>query len=113
MDVSFSVHDIGPGCWAIDDAGRTVAYVASQGYVDWLLKSPLEDGPRLGALRKETHLCCTLGLKLLLFPPSLCAMLLDKRWEILDSGRRISLSGTSRSEGWTVRDCHRGDSLHR
>jgi hypothetical protein len=97
MNVAFTVEDIGPGCWAINDSGRTVAYVTSQGYVDWLLKSPLEDGPRLTALRKETHLCYTLGLKLLLFPPHLCETLVDKTWETLDGGRRLRLTGTSRS----------------
>ena len=98
MNVSFTIEDIGTGCWAINDAGRTVAYVTSQGYVDWLLKSPLQDGPRLKALRKETHLCHTLGLKLLLFPPHLCETLLDKRWELLDGGRRLRLTGASRSQ---------------
>jgi hypothetical protein len=98
MDVKFTVEDIGSGCWAINDAGRSVAYVTSQGYVDWLLKSPLENGPRLTALLKETHLCYTLGLKLLLFPPHLCETLVDKRWELLDGGRRLRLTGTSRAE---------------
>jgi hypothetical protein len=98
MNTLFKVEVIGPDCWAINDAGRTVAYVTSQGYVDWLLKSPLQDGPRLTELRKETHLCYTLGLKLLLFPPHLCETLLDKRWELLDGGRRLRLTGTSRSE---------------
>jgi len=96
--VSFTVEDIGSGCWAINDAGRSVAYVTSQGYVDWLLKSPLEDGPRLTALRKETHLCYTLGLKLLLFPPHPCEALVEKRWELLDGGRRLRLTGISRAE---------------
>ncbi len=97
-EILFKVEDIGPGCWAINDSGRTVAYVTSQGYIDWLLKSPMEDGPQLKSLRKETHLCYTLGLKLLLFPPHLCEKVLDKRWELLDGGKRIRLVGTSQSQ---------------
>jgi len=97
MKVLFAVTDIGPGCWAINDAGRTVAYVTSQGYVDWLLQSPTQPGPLFQALRKETHLEYTLGLKLLLFPPHLCETILSKRWELLDGGRRIRLTAESRA----------------
>lgn len=97
MSVKFSVEDIGAGCWTINDAGKTVAYVTSQGYVDWLLKSPSQEGPKLTSLRKETHLEYTLGLKLVLAPPDLGLALVDKRWELLEEGRRVKLTGVSKS----------------
>lgn len=104
-EISFKVEDIGPGCWAVNDGGRTVAYVTSQGYIDWLLKSPLDDGPKLESLKKETHLSYTLGLKLLLFPPDLCDGLVSKQYEILDGGARIRLSGTCRSKDGKFETC--------
>ncbi len=97
-EISFTVEDIGPGCWAVNDGGRTAAYVTSQGYIDWLLKSPLDDGPRLTSLKKETHLSYTLGLKLLLFPPHLCEKIVGKKYEIMDGGARLRLSAVSRSK---------------
>jgi len=36
----------------------------SQGYIDWFLKSPLQDGSLLTSIKKETHLSYTLGFKI-------------------------------------------------
>ena len=62
--MTFTVRSINLNCSAIDNAaGRTVAFVTPQGYVDWLLRSPQESGERLAAVDKETHLGSVRGLK--------------------------------------------------
>lgn len=60
----FTVRIINLDCTAIDDAaGRTVAYVTPQGWVDWLLREPDQPGAHLESIDKETHLGNVRGLK--------------------------------------------------
>ena len=66
----FSVAAIGNGCFTINDHGRTVALITRQGYIDWLLRSPMEEGPLVESIAKETHLSYTLGLKMELICPN-------------------------------------------
>lgn len=80
----FELASIGDNCYVVNDRGRTVAIVTSQGYIDWLLVSPLQDGQLLTSIRKETHLSYTLGLKLLLTCP-----------QVSPSGRGTDLTGLS------------------
>ncbi len=95
---AFAVADLGQDCFAINDRGRTVAYVTSQGYVDWLLQHVDEDGPQLTSLRKETHLCYTLGLKLLLHMPHFCETMEEIGYEREQDGAAIVLRGRASSE---------------
>jgi len=60
----FEVVPLGNQCYTINDNGRTVATISSQGFIDWLLHSPLQPGPLVTEIIKETHLCYTLGLKM-------------------------------------------------
>ncbi len=89
----FDVVPIGGNCYTINDHSRTVAIVTSQGYIDWLLKSPLQPGRLLTAIRKETHLSYTLGLKLLLITPTPATQLQSFRWEKADGGSVLILRG--------------------
>jgi len=50
-------------------AARSPSFT-SQGYIDWFLKSPLQDGSLLTSIKKETHLSYTLGFKILLITPT-------------------------------------------
>jgi len=60
----FEFVSIGNDCYLINDGPRTVAIVTSQGFIDWLLSSPMQEGPLLTSIRKETHLSYTLGFKM-------------------------------------------------
>lgn len=60
----FSHRELPGNCHAIDDGDKTVAIVSGQGAVDWLLRSPRDEGPRVERIAKETHLDYTLGVKL-------------------------------------------------
>lgn len=89
----FEISDIGKNCYAINDQGRTVAFITSQGYVDWLLKSPLQDGPLLTSIKKETHLSYTLGLKLLLITPTPSTELRRHDYAVGPGGSSVILKG--------------------
>ncbi len=84
-------------CFAINDGNRTVALVSPQGYIDWLLASPDDDGPLLREVYCEPHLCHVMGLKLLLHLPHLTEVMTDLQSEILDGGRQVRLVGRSRA----------------
>jgi len=84
----FVIREIGPAIFAIDDRDRTVATISSHGDIDWLLRSPLQDGPQLDAVRKETHLAYTLGLKLHLTTPTPATILKKLDWTI-DAGQAV------------------------
>ena len=90
---AFEIEDIGKDCYTINDRGRTVAIVTSQGYIDWLLKSPLQDGPLLTSIKKETHLSYTLGLKLLLVTPTPGTTLKRRHYEVGSGGATVILKG--------------------
>jgi len=95
---AFEVVPIGGNCHTINDHGKTVAIVTSQGYIDWLLKSPMQEGPLLKSIRKETHLSYTLGLKLLLITPTPATLLRSFRCETADSGSVVILHGEGETE---------------
>jgi len=100
---SFELVDIGDDCYTINDQGRTVAIVTSQGYIDWLLRSPMEDGPLLTSIRKETHLSYTLGLKLELITPTPPTRLKQLSHRIEADGARLVLIGEGETEDGTFR----------
>ena len=89
----FEIVDVGANCYTINDGKRTVALISSQGYIDWLLKSPMQDGPVVSHIRKETHLSYTRGFKLLLITPNPPTLLTGFSYEIEDDGRQITLTG--------------------
>lgn len=93
----FEVEPIAQDCWLIHDRGRTVATVSSQGYIDWLLRSPMEPGPRLTRLRKEAHLSYVLGLKLQLAPPHPGCEMAGKSFEPLEDASALRIIGDSRT----------------
>ena len=89
----FEIADVGKNCYTINDHGRTVAIITSQGYIDWLLKSPMQDGPLLASIRKETHLSYTLGLKLLLITPTPATLLQTFTYRVQSGGQVLTLVG--------------------
>ena len=89
----FEIADIGNNCYTINDRNRTVAIITSQGYIDWLLKSPMQDGPLIAEIRKETHLSYTLGLKLLLITPTPATVLKGFSYRVQNGGSQLVLSG--------------------
>ena len=94
--MKFLVRSINLKCQAIDDAdGKTVAFVTSQGYVDWLLRSPLEPGERLAEIDKERHLGNVRGLKFNLHLPHCCEQMTGIRVEVAESGDRVIVVGLS------------------
>ena len=89
----FQVADIGKGCHTVNDRGRTVAIVTSQGYIDWLLQSPLARGGLVRSIPKETHLSYVLGLKLMLTTPTPETWLRELSHRIEEDGARLVLCG--------------------
>lgn len=83
------------GCYAINRGPNTVAIISSQGYIDWLLKTPRQKGPRIEKVEKEPHLCHVLGYKLLLITctPGTTLQSHDYRVE----GDRVVLVGNGKS----------------
>lgn len=96
-NTSFSISDLGNDCHTINDAGRTVALITSQGYIDWLRKSPQEPGELITKIAKETHLCYTIGLKIMLITPTPATELEHFSYQITENGQRIILTGEGRS----------------
>jgi len=94
----FELEPIGGECFTINDRGRTVAIITSQGYVDWLLKSPMQAGPLVSSIRKETHLSYTLGLKLELRTPAPATRLEHLSHSVEDGGARLVLNGQSEAD---------------
>lgn len=68
---SFEVHPVNNGGHVINDRGKTVALVTRHGYVDWLLRSPDEEGECVDHIHKDTHLSYIRGLKFTLYVPYL------------------------------------------
>lgn len=93
----FEIVSVGGKCYTINDGGRTVALVSSQGYIDWLLRSPMEPGALVTSIRKETHLCYTLGLKLLLTTPNPGSELTAFAYALEDGGTRLKLTGQAKT----------------
>ncbi len=98
MRPEFEVIAVGNNCYTINERGRTVALVSSQGYIDWLLPSPADAGPLLSEIRKETHMCYTLGFKLLLVTITPATLLKDFSYRIEEDGARVVLTGYAETE---------------
>jgi len=90
------------GGYAINDRGHTVALVTQGDYVDWLLLSPLQDGPLIDTIHKDTHLSYTLGYKFVLHCPYIRCSGEESRkgtemtrfdYRIEEGGKRLVLIG--------------------
>lgn len=90
------------GGYAINDRGRTVALITQGDYVDWLLISPLQDGPLVDTIHKDTHLSYVLGYKFVLHCPYIRCAGVESRdgthltrfdYRIEDEGQRVILIG--------------------
>jgi len=90
------------GGYAINDGGRTVALGTQGDYVDWLLISPLQDGPLIDTIHKDTHLSYTLGYKFVLHCPYIRCAGAESRtgteitrfdYRIEEGGKRLVLIG--------------------
>jgi hypothetical protein len=87
----FEVVCVEGGRVAINDRGRTVAIVTRQGYIDWLLRTPAQEGPLIDVILKGTHLSYTMGVKLEL----ICASVGDgSGTELANFSYRIEEEGT-------------------
>ena len=96
--IKFSFTPIGDGCHVLNERDRTVAIITSQGYIDWILRCPAADGPLLHNIRKETHLCYVLGLKIQLAMPHLTdARMTGFRAVIGEDGKTATLIGEAAS----------------
>jgi hypothetical protein len=98
MNIEFDVIHLGENCYVVNDRGRTVATISSQGYIDWLLRSPMQEGPLVKSIRKETHMCYTRGLKILLVTPTPKTRLCELSYDVEKEGTCVALRGRGRSE---------------
>jgi hypothetical protein len=89
----FQVVPVGNNCYTINDHGRTVALITSQGYIDWLLRSMDTPGELITEIVKETHLCYVLGLKILLITPSPATEITDFSYQVDADGETVTLRG--------------------
>jgi len=96
-NVKFEVDSLGNDCYAINDRGRTVATVSGQGFVDWILRSPMQDGERIQTIKKETHMGYVLGLKFELAMPNGVTHMGKLGWNIEQEGKRLVLTADSAS----------------
>ncbi len=94
----FHTAEINLDCRTLNDHGKTVAYVSPQGYVDWLLTAPDDDGEILDAVRIEPHLCWVLGTKFNLHLPHLCEEQDEVAIEVTDGGTAAVFTGKSHSK---------------
>jgi len=99
----FEVVELGENRWIINDRGRTVATVTNQGGIDWLLKSPMDDGPLITKIEKDCHLANTVGLRLAAFvPPSMRAVggsMQPLEWRLENPSRLWLRSGVGSDDG--------------
>ena len=99
----FEIVKLNPeGGYAINDYGRTVALVTQGDYVDWLLLSPLQDGPLIDTIHKDTHLSYVQGYKFVLHCPYIrCAGEESRKgtaitrfdYRVEEGGKRLVLIG--------------------
>jgi len=52
MEPKFQVVSVGDGQYTINESGRTVAIVTSQGFVDWIIYKPNQPGELITKLYK-------------------------------------------------------------
>ena len=102
----FTTEQINFGCFAINDGDRTVAVVTPQGYIDWVLVSPADEGSRIREVPCPTHLCYVMGLKMLLHLPHICDARTDVKCEIAPNGETLRLTGDSRDAAGLWRGHH-------
>ena len=93
----FEIAAINLDSHALNDHGRTVAVISPQGYVDWLLRTPDEDGPLLSSIKIEPHLSYVMGLKFNLYLPELTETMAGTSFEILAGGEQALISAVSKS----------------
>ena len=94
----FEVAAIGENFYAVNDHGRTVATIGNRGYIDWILRSPLQDGPLLKSMTKETHLYNTRGLYFRLVTLQPNTLLMKFGYRLKDDGAVLVLSGHGESQ---------------
>jgi len=94
----FEVIPVNDGCHVVNDGGKTIALVSSQGSIDWLIRSPIEPGHRISHIEKETHLSYVQGLKIDLVPPHPHLLLRQFDYQLAEDGSTVTLIGDSRSE---------------
>jgi len=85
-DVKFELISLPGDRYIINDRGRTVALISFEGAVDWLLKSPMDQGPLFTKIVKDQHLAYTQGLRLCLTPPSTGGALMKTFTHRLEDG---------------------------
>jgi len=99
----FEMVDLGHNRWVINDHGRTVATVTNQGGIEWLLKSPMDEGPLVTNIVKDNHLANTTGLRLAGFvPPSMRVVggaMGPLQWRLENPSRMWLRSGVTSDDG--------------
>jgi len=95
--MKLTIEKLNLDSFAINEGNRTVAYVTPQGYIDWLLISPDDEGRLITKLEVETHLSHTLGLKMVLHTAAPSGENRHTRiaHEILEDGTKVRLVGES------------------
>ena len=104
----FEVVSLNCGAFAINDHGRTVALVTNKGIVDWLLLSPLQKGPLIEKVLKETHLSYTLGLAFHLNCPVVVASTSKGPTKLVKLSHQVEKGG---SQVKLIGECSRKDGL--
>ena len=107
----FSTRTINLDCVAIDDdAGRTVAIVTPQGWVDWLAREPGQPWGRLESIDKETHLGNVRGLKFnlhLQYPHA--DVVARPEIQIVEGGGKVVVSARSATQDGALTATHRAE----
>ena len=91
MGPQFHVVGLGNGQYTINESGRTIAIITSQGFIDWLIFEPDQPGELIAKLYKETHLSYTLGLKFQLNTLTPATKLKRFTYEIDKAGEQVHL----------------------
>lgn len=102
----FEIVPLSGGHHAINARGCTVALVMRRGCVDWLLRSPLQEGTRVTSVLREAHLSYTLGIKLELCCPQVGrsggTKLQEFSYRLEQDGAAIVLVGKGRTRDGKV-----------
>jgi len=101
----FEVRAINLDTFAIDDHGKTVALLTPQGNVDWLLRSPMQEGAKIDSILKETHLSNSIGLMMQMHTPAPGIVPSRVEGRASDDGRDVivEIEGKSKSgEFWAM-----------
>jgi hypothetical protein len=90
---SFDIVHVGNNTYTINDQGRTLATLSSQGAIDWLLRNIAQPGELVTEIVKETHLCYVNGFKFLLAFPTPGTLMHKLTYSVEDGGRRAVFTG--------------------